>query len=220
MGIKIKNPFRTNSGQVTRAATDATAARQGRASNLAMAADQWYSDPARENQRNDFMGALRSQLSDNTTRGFTDLARGTKFATARQGLTGGRVDVDRQNRNLEDLFRRRIADEAQVQDAGQQMRAQDLATRQQMLDAAYGAADIGQGATRNMVGQQAQNAQYLSTLLPQFVWNMGAGIAQGYSNRANQRAFLEGLGGNSNPYAGLAGLTIAPNARTTLPEGW
>lgn len=195
MALNIKNPFRTGSGAVTRAATDATAARQGRAQNLTMLADSVFSDPARENQTQDFMGALRTQLGDNTRRGYADAVRGTKFATARRGLTGGSVDASRQKRNLEDLFRRQIGDEAQVQDAGNQMRTQDLASKQAWLDSAYGTSDIGQNAARGMIGQQAQNSQYLSTLLPQWAASTGAGVAGGYSRRAELDAYRRGMGG-------------------------
>ncbi len=193
--LGVKNPFRTGSGQVTRAARDATAARQGRAGNLSIAADNWFNDPNREAQRNDFMGALRTQLADNTNRGFADLSRGTKFATARQGLTGGRVDVDRQSRNIEDLFRERIGNEAQVQDAGNQLRTQDLGTRQSILDAAFGAADVGQNATRDMLGQQAQNSQYLSTLLPNFVTGTGSQLAGAF----DRRRFMQGVTAGGTP---------------------
>lgn len=195
MALNIKNPFRTGSGAVTRAATDAAAARQGRAQNLTMLADSVFSDPARENQTQDFMGALRTQLGDNTRRGYADTARGTKFATARRGLTGGSVDASRQKRNLEDLFRRQIGDEAQVQDAGNSMRTQDRASKQAWLDSAYGTADIGQSAARGMIGQQAQNSQYLSTLLPQWAASTGAGVAGGYSRRAELDAYRRGMGG-------------------------
>lgn len=215
MAIKIKNPFRTGSGAVTRAARDATAARQGRAGNLAIAADNWFNDPSREAQRNDFMGALRAQLGQNTDRGFADLSRRTKFATARQGLTGGRVDVDRQGRNIEDLFRERIGNEAQVQDAGNQLRQQDLATRQSILDAGYGAADVGQSALRSMLGQQAQNANYLGTLGSGFAMGLGGQLAGAF----DRRQFMRGIGASA-PQRTLADVVIAPNARTTLPEGW
>lgn len=212
--------FSTGAGKVKREGAKQASARQGRASNLTTAANQWFDDPNRGAQRDQFMGALRTQLADNTDRGFTDTARQTKFATARQGLTGGRVDVDRQSRNLEDLFRRRISDEAQVQDAGQNLRMQDLDTRQSLIDGAYGAADVGQSAARSMLGAQAQNADYLSTILPNMVYGAGSGIARGYQNRAQMEAFLRGLQPQSSVRSGLAGLTIAPNARTSLPEGW
>lgn len=192
--LGIKNPFRTGAGAANRAAADAAAARQGRAANLTTFINNTFDDPRREQQTQDFMGALRTQLGDATNRGFTDLARGTKFRTARQGLTGGRVDVDRQNRNLEEMFARRIGDEAQVQDAGNQLRQQDRATRQSLINSAYGTADIGQDAMRRLLGQQAQNSQYLGALLPQFVSDTGRGLAGGFSRRAEMDAYRRGMG--------------------------
>lgn len=181
--LGIKNPFRTGSGAVKRAGADAVAARQGRAGNLTMLTDSIFSDPRREQGRMDFMGALRTSLADNTNRGFTRLARGTKFATARQGLTGGSVDASRQQRNLEDLFRERLGNESQVQDAGNQLRTQDMGLRQSILNGAYGAADVGQDATRRMIGDQANNANYLSAFWPQLVSNVGGGFADAYRRR-------------------------------------
>ncbi len=175
--------FSTGAGGVTRAARDAAAARQGRAGNLTMLTDSVFNDPRREQQTEDFTSALRGQLDDNTMRGFTDAARSTKFATARQGLTGGRVDVDRQRRNLEDLFRRRIANEAQVRDAGNDLRTQDMAQRQRLLDAAWGTANVGQDATRSMIGQQGQNANYLSALWPTLFNSTAGSFANAYRQR-------------------------------------
>src|SRR5690348_10701940 len=149
--LGIKNPFRTGSGSAMRAASDATAARQGRAGNLVTLINNTFADPAREARTTDFMGALRTQLGDETNRGFTDIARNTKFATARQGLTGGSIDLSRQNRNLQDLFKRRIGNEAQVQDAGNQLRMQDEQLKQSLIGQAYGTADVGQDAMRTLL---------------------------------------------------------------------
>ncbi len=187
--------FSTGAGAATRAARDTVAAQQGRAGNLTMLADNVFSDPRREQQTTDFMGALRGQLGQNTMRGFADTARKTKFATARAGLTGGRVDVDRQGRNLEDLFRQRIADESQVQDAGNSLRTQDDMARQQWLDSIYGASNIGQGAARNFAGQQAQNANYLSALWPRLFQNTAGGIADAYGRRREASVTAGAAGG-------------------------
>lgn len=193
--LGIKNPFRTGAGGVTDAASTMAAGQQGRAANLTTLANSWFDDPNRATQRGTFMDALRTQLADTTNRGFADTARNTKFATARQGLTGGRVDVDRQRRNIEDLFRRRIANEAQVQDAGNQLRTRDLATRQSLIGSAYGAADVGADASRQLIGQRADNANYLSTLLPSFINSTGSDLASAYSRRAMLDEFRRGLAG-------------------------
>lgn len=187
--LGIKNPFATGAGAANRAAADATVARQGRAANLTSLIDNTFADPARENRTQDFMGALRTQLGDTTNRGFGNTARSTKFATARQGLTGGSVDVSRQKLNLEDLFRRRISDESQVQDAGNELRTQDQATRQSLIGQAYGTADVGQDAFRTLIGQQGQNNKYLSSLLPATLFSAGKNIAGGL----DQRQQLNGL---------------------------
>ncbi len=176
----IKNPFATGQGAMMREAKDATTARQGRASNLTTLTNDIFSDPRREQGTQDFMGALRTQMADTTDRGYADSSRQTRFNTARRGLTGGSVDVNRQKRGLEDLFRRRISDESQVQDAGQQLRTQDLGTRQSLINSAYGTADVGQDALRDFLGQRGTNAKYLSTLLPNHLQDVGNVWASAY----------------------------------------
>jgi hypothetical protein len=177
--------FSTGAGAANRAARDTVAAGQGRASNLTTLIGNTFSDPRRAQQRTSFMDALRSQLADTTSRGYTNTARQTKFATARQGLTGGRVDVDRQGRNLEDLFQRRIADEGQVQDAGNSLRMQDEALRSSLMDTAYGASNIGQGAGRGFASGIAGNAAQMGAFWPQLGYNIGNSFADAYSRRRN-----------------------------------
>src|SRR6478735_892460 len=200
MSLGISNPFATGKGAMMREAKDATAARQGRASNLTTLTHSVFSDPAREQGVQGFMGALRAQTADNTNRNFTDTTRQTKFNTARRGLTGGSVDVNRQKRTLEDLFRRRIGDEAQVQDAGQQLRTQDLGTRQSLINGAYGTADVGQDALRGFLGDRGTNAKYISTLLPNHfqdvgnVWASAYGVGQENYDYNRGRNYFAGGG--------------------------
>jgi hypothetical protein len=183
--------FSTGAGAVKRGAKDAIAAQTGNAANLTKAADQWYTDPNREAQTQSFMGALRGQLGDATQRGFTDLARGTKFRTARQGLTGGSVDTRRQTRNLEDLFREQLGNEAKVQDAGNNLRTQDFGTRQSLINQAYGVSDIGQNAARRDATGYADGPDWAST-----IYGAGSGIAGAFKQRSQNQAFLDALKGS------------------------
>lgn len=192
--LGIKNPFRTGAGATVQAAKDSAASRQGRASNLTSLIDNTFNDPSREAGRQDFMGAMRSQLADTTDRNFTNVSRNTKFATARQGLTGGSADLTRQRRNLEDLFRTRIGNESQVQDAGNNLRTQDLATRQSLIGQAYGTADVGQDAMRSMIGQRADLANTMSGMLPNALYQTGNSLLGAYGRRAEMDAFRKGLG--------------------------
>jgi hypothetical protein len=197
--LGIKNPFRTGAGAATQAATDAVASRQGRAANLTSLIDNTFSDPSREAGRQDFMEAMRSQLADTTNREFTNLSRNTKFATARQGLTGGSADLARQRRNLEDLFRQRIGDESKVQDAGSDLRTRDLATKQSLIGQAYGTADIGQDAMRGLIGQRTDLATSMARMLPNALYQTGNSLAGAYGRRAEMDAFRRGIGNGSQP---------------------
>lgn len=187
--------FSTGAGAVQRDASNAAAARQGRGANLTGFIDNIFQAPGREAGIQDFMGALRSQYGDATNRGFADSSRRSKFATARQGLTGGSVDVTRQGRGIEDLFRRRISDEARVQDAGNDLRTQDMATRQSLINSAYGTADVGQDALRSLLGRRASNAGQLTQMWPDFASSLGGDLAGAYRQRAEMDAYRRGLGG-------------------------
>ncbi len=187
--------FSTGAGDANRAAEDAAAARQGRAANLTGFVDSIFSDPRREAGINDFMGALRSQYADNTNRGFADASRQQRFRTARQGLTGGSVDVNRQKLGLQDLFRRRLGNEGQVQDAGQALRTQDLGTRESLINSAYGTADVGQDALHGLIDRQAQNANSVSGLLPRTFSDIAGGLAAGYQQRRQRGVYDAAAGG-------------------------
>lgn len=188
----VNRLFKPNTANPMQESREAIAARQGRAQNLTMAADNWLADPTRARQQQDFMSALRAQLADETNRGYADVARDTKFDVARQGLTGGRVDVDTQNRNLQDLFKRRLGNEMQVQDAGQQLRQQDLGTYQSMLDSAYGAADTGQDAWRNLIQRRSNNNQTIPALLHQHLGRTGNMWLNYYGGKVGPKAATEG----------------------------
>ncbi len=184
--------FSTGAGAVKRDAANAAAARQGRASNLVTSINNTFDDPRREQQTQDFMGALRGQLGEATTEGFEDLSRQNKFRTAGQGLTGGSVDVSRQKRGLRGLTRRRLGDEAQVQDAGHDLRTQDRGMRQSLINSAYGVADVGQDAMRGFLGRRADNANTLGGMLPGFVGDVGSGVAAGLDRRSRLAGFAGG----------------------------
>lgn len=186
--MAIKNPFRTGKKAAQRAAADSVAARQGRATNLTMQADNWMADPSHDAQRDDFMSALRTQLGDSTDRNFADTARGTKFATARQGLTGGSTDIERQRRNLEDLFAERVNNEGKVQDAGMQLDDRTQQTYQALIDQAYGVADVGQSAMRNYASNAASGPGFWSTM-----YNTGQDLAGVWARRQQNDEFLRGL---------------------------
>ncbi len=185
--------FSTNAGDVTRAGNNANTAARGRASTLTTLVNNTFADPRREQQTQDFMGALRTRLGDQTNKDFTRTARNTKFATARAGLTGGRVDVDRQGNNLNDLFERRISNEGQVQDAGNTLRQQDEGQRAALVKAAYGISDAGSGATQGLLQGSANSANNMNAVWARLFANTASGLAGAYGDRANSRAYYDGF---------------------------
>ncbi len=190
--------FKPNTANPEQESAAAIAAQTGRAQNLTTAAGNWLNDPQRAKQQQDFMDALRAQLGDQTNLDFGNTSRATTFKTARQGLTGGSTDVNRQKLNLQDLFKRQLGNETQVQDAGNQLHQQDLGTYQSMIDSAYGAADTGQDTWRNLIEQRAGNNAAIPGLLHQHLARTGKMWMNYGAGKAGSSSASEGFSAGSS----------------------
>ena len=106
-----------------------------------------FSSPEREQQILDFINAQRGYLQSDLDRQHTRNQLQTKFATARSGLSGGSVDVDR-NRLLAETYLRGIAEaERRAQNAGADLRSADQQSKQQLFGQIIGGADATTAAT-------------------------------------------------------------------------
>lgn len=117
-----------------------------------------FSSPAREQQILDFINSQRGYLQSDLNREHKQNQLQTKFATARSGLSGGSVDVDR-NRLLAETYLRGIAEaERRAQNAGADLRAADQQSKQQLFSQIIGGADASTAAT-NAAQMMRINAQ-------------------------------------------------------------
>lgn len=92
-----------------------------------------FSSPEREQQVQDFIASQRGYLQSDLDREQREAARQTKFATARSGLSGGSVDVDR-NRLLSETYLRGIAEaENRAQNSGAELRSMDQSSKQSLI---------------------------------------------------------------------------------------
>src|SRR5690606_32769302 len=92
-----------------------------------------FNSPERNQQIEQFIDAQRSYLQSDLDRSHADNSRELKFATARSGLSGGSVDVDK-NKDLAELYLRGIAEaERRAQNSGAELRSQDQASKQSLM---------------------------------------------------------------------------------------
>lgn len=100
-----------------------------------------FSSPARQQQYADYVAAQRGYLQNALDRSHKDNVLQTKFATARSGLSGGSVDVDR-NRKLAELYLQGIAEaERKAQNSGAELMAQDQQAKQQLFSSILAGGD-------------------------------------------------------------------------------
>ena len=126
-----------------------------------------FSSPSREKEILDFIGAQRGYLQSDLDRQHTKNRLQTKFATARSGLSGGSVDVDR-NRTLAETYLRGIAEaERRAQNAGADLRSADQQSKQTLFNQILSGADVGTAATNaaqlmRINSQQAAQDSYVN----------------------------------------------------------
>jgi hypothetical protein len=100
-----------------------------------------FSSPERQQQYDDFVNSQRQYLQQDLDREHRDNTLQTKFATARSGLSGGSVDVDRQT-DLAEIYLRGVAEaERRAQNSGAELRAQDQDSKQQLFSQLLAGAD-------------------------------------------------------------------------------
>lgn len=117
-----------------------------------------FSSPQREAQIQDFINAQRGFLQSDLDREHRDNQLQTKFATARSGLAGGSVDIDR-NQLLAETYLRGIAEaERRAQNAGADLRASDQQSKQTLFGQILSGADVSTAA-QNAAQMMRINAQ-------------------------------------------------------------
>ena len=138
--------------------------------------DRVFDDPARQGQYDDLYRATHQYLTDDLNRQKQQTDRGTRFAMARGGLTGGSASVDANRRIGEDFLRGTVEASRRAQGAAADLRMQDeqsrlslLAMAQSGLDATTAAARAGSEMQNNLLAGRAQStAQGLGDMFGNF----------------------------------------------------
>jgi len=118
-----------------------------------------YESPKRQQQYSDFLNAVRTNYTNDANRQQAVTARQTKFAAARNGLTGGSADVDAQRRLGEEYSAGLVNAESKAQGALAGLKAQDNTARLNLTQLAASGLDVTSAAQQaNAQLQQAADA--------------------------------------------------------------
>ncbi len=144
------------------AAAASDAARTQRISNATNAINGIYDSPQRQQQYSDFLGAVRSNYSTDLNRQQDIASRQTKFASARNGLTGGSADVDARTLLGQDYDRGIVNAETKAQGALSGLKASDNQARLNLTQLAASGLDTTTAAQQAASSLQQATGQALS----------------------------------------------------------
>lgn len=125
-----------------------------------------YDDPGRQYQYRTFLDAMRQQYGDQLKKQQGEATRQLKFSTARSGLSGGSQDVDSKRTLGEEFTKGVLEAENRSQAALGDLKAQDEASRLnliQMAQQGLGATDAAARAGA-MIQSNAASARDASTV--------------------------------------------------------
>lgn len=181
-----------SSGRAQRAAEDAERARQAEIKSGTGRVNAAFDAPERMKQYEDYLNAIRTQYMDDATRQKTIADRRSKFALARNGLTGGSADVDTRRRLGEEFSTGVLRSEQLAQGSASQLRAQDEGARNQLLQMIQGGLDSTTAAQRagSALQQSAQQmkAGALTDSLGDIFGSTAGVYKQQEDNAARRRA--------------------------------
>lgn len=150
--------FGGGSDKAVKAANAAEEERQRELQAAQRRIESIFNSPERNQQIEQFIDAQRSYLQSDLDRSHADNSRELKFATARSGLSGGSVDVDK-NKDLAELYLRGIAEaERRAQNSGAELRSQDQASKQSLMSSVLSGGDVTTAA-QNAAQYMRNNAQ-------------------------------------------------------------
>src|SRR5690606_10856108 len=120
--------------------------------------DAIYESPARRQQYDDFVRALREYFMTDLNRRKADVDRETGFALARAGLTGGSVAADTARRRNEEYLQGILEAERRAQRSLADLMSADEQSRLQLIDMARSGLDATSGARRAAEMMQSTRA--------------------------------------------------------------
>jgi hypothetical protein len=172
-----------------------------------------FSSPERQQQYQDLIGSHRDYLQSDLDRTHRKNVLQTKFATARSGLSGGSVDVDRQS-DLAETYLRGVAEaERMAQNKGAQLMADDQSSKQQLISQLLAGADATTAAQNaaQMMRSNALNAKNDS------VFNAFDSLFGGFGDIYKQSREAAGERRASAEFGSLFG--PRPRTQTTVAGG-
>lgn len=138
-------------------------------------------------------------MNEDINRNREDAARAMRFGLARSGLTGGSVDID-ENANLTDANQRSTVQANQLADNQvQQIRADDEATRAELIGKITAGLDADSAATTAAQRMQSNREKAISAPPSHMLDNLFGNIG----NFWNQAQYSQGV---ANPYGSGSGI--------------
>ena len=134
------------------AAAQSDAARTQSITNSTNAINGIYDSPQRQQQYTDFLGSLRNKYTTDANNQQQIASRQTKFATARNGLSGGSADVDAQTQLGKEYSAGLVSAESKAQGALAGLKSQDNQSRLNLTQLA------SQGLDATTAAQQAASS--------------------------------------------------------------
>lgn len=152
-------------GNASRQAQIAEQQRQAQIAQTTGEINKIYDAPARQNQYNDFLSAVREHYTGDANRQKKVADRNLKFSMAKAGLSGGSADADARTNLGEEFTRGLLQAEDSAQASLGDLKASDEASRLQLLTMAQSGLDATTAASRAManVQQGAQTAKARAT---------------------------------------------------------
>lgn len=114
-----------------------------------------FDNPQRQADIADFVNATRDYYTQDLNRQKGEADRGLKFALAKNGLTGGSVNVDQQRRLGEDYSRGVLNVEQKAQGAGASLSAADQDARARLISLATSGLDATTAASQAAAAMQS-----------------------------------------------------------------
>lgn len=159
-----------------------------------------YDSPERAQQIEEFTSAVRQQYMGELQRQQGINSRQLDFSLARAGQTGGSLDRD-QNKELGESFQRGVLRSEQgAQNSAAQLRADDEASRNQMLALVQSGGDV-QSALANAAASQRNNLlSAKSTVDVRSIGDAYSGLSDIFSRSKQQSEYRRGLQDYNNMY--------------------
>lgn len=197
------------SNKAVKAQQEADAQKQQQIAAGTSAVNSVFDNPTRGTDIKSFVAATKGLLRGSLDDQQTDALRNTKFALARNGQTGGQVDVD-QNANLAQFYNKGLLKVTQAANAaGERVKQSDENSRQSLLSLVQSGLDQNSAAIQAGNLTRSNIATETAAIDPNTVSSAFGNLADYYTNSTTQKAYNDAnrttgaLYGNSAAYRGI-----------------